>query len=410
MTVSEKVQSKVPQLRFPEFDGEWEENNLGSVSKNVMYGAGAAATEYDGTNGYIRITDIDDESRDFLDVKISSPEGEWDDKYILKEGDLVFARTGASTGKCYKYKKPDGRLFFAGFLIKAGLDESYIDFVYQNTFRTSYWRWISVMSVRSGQPGINAEELKSYKFNAPKEVERKKISRLLINVDKKISLLKQKHEQLVLYKKGIMQQLFSQQLRFKDDNGQDFPDWEKNRLDYFLERTSDAVEVDKTTKYRQIGIRSHGKGIFHKDSVSGEELGDKRVFWVHTKALVLNIVFAWEHAVAVTSDSESGMIASHRFPMYVPKNNRADLDFMGIFFLRPRGKYLLGIASPGGAGRNKTLGQSNFSELKVTLPCLDEQNKIASFVKSIDQKINLAKQKIEQTQAYKQGLLQQMFV
>ena len=96
--------------------------------------------------------------------------------------------------------------------------------------------------------------------------------------------------------------------------------------------------------------------------------------------------------------------------MYVPKNNRADLDFMGIFFLRPRGKYLLGIASPGGAGRNKTLGQSNFSELKVTLPCLDEQNKIASFVKSIDQKINLAKQKIEQTQAYKQGLLQQMFV
>ena len=410
MTVVEKVQSKVPRLRFPEFNGAWEENNLGSVSKNVMYGAGAAATEYDGTNGYIRITDIDDESRDFLDVKISSPEGEWDDKYILKEGDLVFARTGASTGKCYKYKKPDGRLFFAGFLIKAGLDESYIDFVYQNTFRPSYWRWISVMSVRSGQPGINAEELKSYKFNAPKEVERKKISRLLISVDKKNSLLKQKHEQLVQYKKGIMQQLFSQQLRFKDDNGQGFPDWTKNRVDYYVERTSDPIEVEKNESYRQIGIRSHGKGIFHKEQVTGQELGDKRVFWVHPKALVLNIVFAWEHAVALTSDREKGFVASHRFPMYVPKSNRVDLDFMALFFLRKRGKYLLGVASPGGAGRNKTLGQSNFAELKVTCPCLEEQKKIASFVNCIDQKINLAQQQIKQTQAYKQGLLQQMFV
>ena len=410
MTVVEKVQSKVPRLRFPEFNGAWEENNLGSVSKNVMYGAGAAATEYDGTNGYIRITDIDDESRDFLDVKISSPEGEWDDKYILKEGDLVFARTGASTGKCYKYKKPDGRLFFAGFLIKAGLDESYIDFVYQNTFRPSYWRWISVMSVRSGQPGINAEELKSYKFNAPKEVERKKISRLLISVDKKNSLLKQKHEQLVQYKKGIMQQLFSQQLRFKDDNGQGFPDWTKNRVDYYVERTSDPIEVEKNESYRQIGIRSHGKGIFHKEQVTGQELGDKRVFWVHPKALVLNIVFAWEHAVALTSDREKGFVASHRFPMYVPKSNRVDLDFMALFFLRKRGKYLLGVASPGGAGRNKTLGQSNFAELKVTFPCLEEQKKIASFVNCIDQKINLAQQQIKQTQAYKQGLLQQMFV
>lgn len=258
---------------------------------------------------------------------------------------------------------------------------------------------------------IYAKDIGSVRVCLPMNLnEQVKIGFFLGVIDKKISLLEQKYEQLVQYKKGIIQQLFSQQLRFKDDNGQDFPDWGKNRLDYLLERTSDAVEVDKTIKYCQIGIRSHGKGIFHKAPVSGEELGDKRVFWVHTKALVLNIVFAWEHAVAVTSDNETGMIASHRFPMYVPKNNRIDLDFMGIFFLRPRGKYLLGIASPGGAGRNKTLGQSNFSELKVTLPCLDEQKKIASFVKSVDQKINLTQQQIKQTQAYKKGLLQQMFV
>lgn len=411
MTVVEKVQSKVPRLRFPEFNGAWEENNLGSVSKNVMYGAGAAATEYDGTNGYIRITDIDDESRDFLDVKISSPEGEWDDKYILKEGDLVFARTGASTGKCYKYKKPDGRLFFAGFLIKAGLDESYIDFVYQNTFRPSYWRWISVMSVRSGQPGINAEELKSYKFNAPKEVERKKISRLLISVDKKTSLLKQKHEQLEQYKKGIMQQLFSQQLRFKDDDGQDFPDWKQVHLN----EVATPIKRKAEKAIENVMTISAGKGFLHQKErfsqvIAGTSLdkytlikeGEFSYNRGNSKSYTYGCIYK------LSGDKEA--LVPFIYRSFKLKAGVA--DFYAHLF---EGKYLDRqlrrlISSSARMDGLLNIGEKDFYKVTVPYPCDDEQEKIAALITSLNQKINLAQQQIEQTQTYKQGLLQQMFV
>jgi len=207
-----------------------------------------------------------------------------------------------------------------------------------------------------------------------------------------------------------MQQLFSQQIRFKDDKGKVFPSWEEGRVDSFVKRVSEAVNVEVGATYREIGIRSHGKGVFHKKPILGKELGNKRVFWVHSNAFVVNIVFAWEHAVALTSEKEEGFIASHRFPMFVPKNDRVDIEFFKIFFLSKRGKYLLGLASPGGAGRNKTLGQNNFAELKLTLPCLDEQKKIRDFVQVLDKKIQLAAKQIELTQTFKKGLLQQMFV
>ncbi|MFA0681853.1 restriction endonuclease subunit S, partial [Vibrio splendidus] len=232
----------------------------------------------------------------------------------------------------------------------------------------------------------------------------------LTSVDTKISQLTEKHRLLKEYKKGVMQQIFSQQICFSDDGGEAFPKWTENRLDYFIERVSNPVDLATGVEYREIGIRSHGKGIFHKNPVTSSDIGNKRVFWVKEKALVLNIVFAWERAVAVTSDSESGFIASHRFPMYLPKENRADVSYLLYFLLSPKGTRLLNIASPGGAGRNKTLGQSEFAKLKVCLPSLKEQQKIAQFLQSIDTKIEGVAKQVEQTKQFKKGLLQQMFV
>ncbi|MEG3695223.1 restriction endonuclease subunit S [Vibrio coralliirubri] len=240
--------------------------------------------------------------------------------------------------------------------------------------------------------------------------EQQKIADFLSSVDTKISQLTEKHRLLKEYKKGLMQQIFSQKIRFRDDDGEAFPKWTENRLDYFIERVSDPVDLVTGVKYREIGIRSHGKGIFHKNPVTSSDIGNKRVFWVKEEALVLNIVFAWERAVAVTSDSENGFIASHRFPMYLPKENRADVNYLLYFLLSPKGTRLLNIASPGGAGRNKTLGQSEFSKLKVCLPSIKEQQKITQFLQVIDSKIEGVGTQLEQIKLFKKGLLQQMFV
>ncbi|XBD44137.1 restriction endonuclease subunit S [Acinetobacter thermotolerans] len=194
-------------------------------------------------------------------------------------------------------------------------------------------------------------------------------------------------------------------LRFKEFDG----DWSKKRLDSFLERTSNPVNVIDTQNYVQIGIRSHGKGIFHKESVTGKELGNKRVFWVVPNALVVNIVFAWERAIAVTSDKENGLIASHRFPMYLPKDGLSDVNFLRYMFITDKGQSYLELASPGGAGRNKTLGQSNFAELKIDLPIVEEQTKIASFLSAVDEKISQLTKKHELLSQYKQGMMQKLF-
>jgi type I restriction enzyme S subunit len=194
-------------------------------------------------------------------------------------------------------------------------------------------------------------------------------------------------------------------LRFPEFSG----DWIKADVDWFLQKSSKPVIVQSGQTYQEIGVRSHGKGIFHKVADVGESLGDKRVFWVLPNALVLNIVFAWEQAVALTSEREAGFIASHRFPMFIPRENRADTRFARDFFLRPRGKWLLELASPGGAGRNKTLGQSNFAELPVCWPTQAEQRKIADFLGSVDERIKLLQRRRDALAQYKTGLMQRLF-
>ena len=185
--------------------------------------------------------------------------------------------------------------------------------------------------------------------------------------------------------------------------------WRPTSVSTLLERKSDPVEVNLALTYRQIGVRSHGKGIFHKESVTGAELGDKRVFHVVPNALVVNIVFAWEQAVALTSNAESGFIASHRFPMFSEKNGKSYLSFLRHMFLTKRGKLLLEMASPGGAGRNKTLGQQEFLKLKPVVPSRAEQVKIADTIGAVDAKLVVLGAKQAALGRFKAGLMQKLF-
>lgn len=152
-----------------------------------------------------------------------------------------------------------------------------------------------------------------------------------------------------------------------------------------LQRVSIPVNVEENKLYYQIGIRSHSKGIFHKEAETGKQIGNKRIFWIEPNCMILNIVFAWEQAVAKTSEKEVGMVASHRFPMYKVLNN--SLDYIVDFFKTEKGKQLLQMASPGGAGRNKTLNQDFFLNSKIYLPSLNEQLKTSNLIDLIEDRI-----------------------
>ena len=201
----------VPEIRFKGFTDPWEQRKLGELSRSFEYGLNAAAKEYDGQNKYLRITDIDDTSRQFVSADITSPDANLAeaDNYRLSDGDVLFARTGASVGKTYLYKKSDGLVYFAGFLIRAKIKESVsAGFIFQNTLTRSYERYIAITSQRSGQPGVNAQEYAEYQLMLPELFEQEKIAKLLEALDTLITLHQRKLEKLQNIKKSCLEKMF----------------------------------------------------------------------------------------------------------------------------------------------------------------------------------------------------------
>ncbi|EMN0678288.1 restriction endonuclease subunit S [Staphylococcus aureus] len=202
------------ELRFKDENGEdypdWKEKKLGDITEQSMYGIGASATRFDSKNIYIRITDIDEKSRKLNYQNLTTPD-ELNNKYKLKRNDILFARTGASTGKSYIHKEEKDiyNYYFAGFLIKFEIDEQNNPlFIYQFTLTSKFNKWVKVMSVRSGQPGINSEEYAKLPLVLPNKLEQKKIAEFLDRFDQQIELEKQKIEILQQQKKGLLQSMF----------------------------------------------------------------------------------------------------------------------------------------------------------------------------------------------------------
>ena len=185
---------------------------FGEIATGFDYGMNAAAKPYDGQNKYIRITDIDEVSSTYNNSSIVSPDGILSENYVVNEGDILLARTGASTGKSYLYRKSDGKLYYAGFLIRANVAEHNPYFVFSQLHTHRYWRWVSIMSARSGQPGINSLEYASFPIFTTTLKEENKISSLLSLIDKRIATQNKIIEDLKKLKSAI-----SQLLLFKSD-------------------------------------------------------------------------------------------------------------------------------------------------------------------------------------------------
>ena len=204
--ISEILRQK---LTIAQKDEKWVDISLNDVAEGFEYGMNAAATAYDKIHKYIRITDIDDDFHTYIDVDPVSPSGVLEDKYRVGVNDILFARTGASVGKSYLYQESDGDLYFAGFLIrihvKDGVDSGY---VFLNTLTEEYDKWVLLESARSGQPGINAEQYRRYRFKLPSLKTQKHISKIAQNIDERIQKENQRLHLLRALKDGMLQQLF----------------------------------------------------------------------------------------------------------------------------------------------------------------------------------------------------------
>ena len=294
--------------------------------------------------------------------------------------------------------------------------EDQTDF-YEHYFRSAAWhlylREVSSTGARHDRMSLTTSAFMQMPIPTPDPAEQRKIAACLTSLDEWIAAEGRKLEALRAHKNGLMQQLFpcegQSRPRLRFPEFREVGEWEGRKTRDLLEKVSLPLEVEAEQTYREIGVRSHGKGIFHKGEVKGSAIGTKRVFRVVENAFVLNIVFAWEQAVAFTTKAEAGMIASHRFPMYLPKENACDVRFLKLAFLTPSGKHLLGLASPGGAGRNRTLGQEEFDKVEIVVPEKDEQTRIADVVLAADALIASQSRKLDDLRDHKKGLMQQLF-
>ena len=206
-----KENEQFPELRFPNFTDAWEQRKLGEVVNTFEYGLNVEAKAFDGINKYIRITDIDDESRTFLQKDLTSPNIDIQKvlEYKLVLGDILFARTGASVGKTYLFDKKDGSLYFAGFLIRANIKESFnANFIFQNTLTKNFDNFVSITSQRSGQPGINAKEYASFEFLCPSLAEQTTIGNFFKQLDDTIALHQREVEKYKKIKQAYLEKMF----------------------------------------------------------------------------------------------------------------------------------------------------------------------------------------------------------
>lgn len=147
------------------------------------------------------------------------------------------------------------------------------------------------------------------------------------------------------------------------------------------------VEIRHDQAYPELGIRSFGKGAFHKPPLSGSEVGTKRLFRIESGDLVFSNVFAWEGAIAVASPADAGRFGSHRFITCVVDGDRVNATFLKLYLTAsPEGRTQVLQASPGGAGRNRTLGVEKMGQIRVPLPPLVEQHTIVARLDALAEK------------------------
>jgi len=411
-------QAKVPAIRFAGFTDPWEQRKLGDVASSFDYGLNAAATEYDGQNKYLRITDIDDETHEFSKSDLTTPLADlaMSADYLLKEGDLLFARTGASVGKTYLYRQFDGMVYFAGFLIRARIGEGADpEFAYQATLTDAYKKYVAITSQRSGQPGVNAQEYADYQLMLPSKTEQQQIGMTLRSLDDLITLHQRKYDKLVIFKKSMLEKMFPKdgesvpEIRFAG-----FTDpWEQRKLGDIAERVTRKNENNESDLPLTISAQ-HGlidQRLFFNAQVASRDMSGYYLLrqgeFAYNKSTSADSPWG---AIKRLTRYEKGCVST-LYICFALLN--ANPDYLVTYYETNRWHKAVQMIAAEGARNHGLLNiaPDDFFDTMVSLPeSQAEQQTIGAFFSRLDSLITLHQRKLELLQDIKKSLLDKMFV
>ncbi|XLS30293.1 restriction endonuclease subunit S [Flavobacteriaceae bacterium M23B6Z8] len=381
---------------------DWDVRKLGDLCTiKGEYGINAASVEYSELlPTYLRITDIDDNGHFKKDNK-TSVDNDDHNKYLLKNGDIVFARTGATVGKTYLYDTCDGELVFAGFLIRFRPNENELIPKYLRLYTDSdqYWNWVRINSMRSGQPGINGREYSSLPVPLPTIIEQKVITRCLNTWDTAITKLGKLIKARQKRKKALMQQLLTGKKRLPGFYGE----WEKLRLgdvtNFFSRRNKELIEA------RVYSVTNYDGFVYQSDHFSRELVGDDLASY----KIIKKNEFAYNPArINVGSiaffEDEIGIISS----LYVcfSTNEKMTDDYLRYFIQLEKTQFDFNRYGEGGV--RIYLWYPLFASIKVEVPPIIEQKAISNVLLAADKEIQLLQEQLKQLELQKKGMMQQL--
>ncbi|MDG2433799.1 restriction endonuclease subunit S [Flavobacterium sp.] len=387
----------IPQVRFPEFTREWEEKKLGDVGdvkmcKRIFNDDTSIEGDipFYKIGSFGKLADAFITREKYLDFR---------KKYSFpSKGDILISAAG-TIGRTVVYNGEDA-YYQDSNIVWISNDYQTIS----NEFLFYVYQIVKYNTEGGTIQRLYNNILKSTKFSCPSLPEQTKIANFLTAVDEKLTALNQKKILLEQYKKGVMQQIFAQELRFKDDNGNDYADWEENKLQIYLEEFKENSVVDDQFEV----LTSSNKGLMKQSDYFGENRLTNR------ENIGFNIIPDGYLTYRSRSDNRkfsfnenklgiTGLISTY-YPVFRMKNS-ANNFFIELtnHFQNHIGKFSVGTSQT-------VLSYNQLKTIKFKFPCNDEQTKIANFLSAIDVKINHCQEQIDQTTIWKKGLLQQLFV
>ncbi|MCO8296060.1 restriction endonuclease subunit S [Tetragenococcus halophilus] len=378
---------------------------MGELAESFEYGLNVSATDYDDKNKYVRITDIDDTTHQLLQNNLTSPNMNLKsaDKYLLRKGDIVFARTGASVGKTYCYNEEDGKVYYAGFLIRSRIKKDQIaEFIFQNTLTDHYNNFVRITSQRSGQPGINVQEYSKFTIMIPSKPEQRKISCFLKKIDNTIVLHQEKLSKIQSLKKAALQSLFPQKnekepkVRFANFSSS----WKQRKFDELVNRINKRTdEVDLPRVEFEDIISGQGqlnKDVYEKQSdKAGIEFKPGDILFGKLRPYLKKWLYTNFKGIAVGD-------------FWILRPNEVESIFIYFLIQTPKYQFIANLTSGTKMPRSdwKTVSNTTFS-----IPYqYKEQNKIGIYLKKIDDTIALHQIKLQNLQTLKKSFLQKMFI
>ncbi len=406
---------KVPKLRFKDAQGndfpDWEVNRLGQLG-DFRSGVEFAESEQGGQNGtpFYKVSDMNLLGNETcMTVANNYVTDEQINRLRYKpvmQNSIIFAKVGAAVFLERKRRANDF-LFdnnMMAFIANHQIDPSYSSVLFANIR-------LSKLAQAGALPSYNGSDLATIKVVIPPLPEQQKIASFLSSVDTKIDQLTKKKAILEQYKKGVMQKLFSQELRFKDAQGNDFPDWEVNRLGQLGDFRS-GVEFAESEQGGQNGTpfyKVSDMNLLGNETcmtVANNYVTDEQINRLRYKPIMQNSIIFAKVGAAVFLERKrraNDFLFDNNMMAFIA-NHQIDPSYSSVLFANIR------LSKLAQAGALPSYNGSDLATIKVVIPPLPEQQKIASFLSSVDTKIDQLTKKKAIMEQYKKGLLQQMFV